>query len=59
MIINIVEKTLMGDREFKKQIAELAHQLVQIERNVFFGDQDKTKWLPKYQLENAKVLRRL
>ena len=46
----------MSRREFKEEVSKLAHQLVQIDRSVFFGIQDRTKWLPKYQLDNAKVM---
>ena len=41
---------------FKHEIALLSNQLVQLERQEFFGDSDEEKWLPFFQAKDASVM---
>ena len=41
---------------FQRQAAELFHNYVQIEREEFFGNDDLIKWLPEFQLDDAKCM---
>jgi hypothetical protein len=42
--------------DFKKEIANLSHSLVQLERAEFFGHEDKNRWMPEYQKKDASVM---
>ena len=41
---------------FKHEIAKLSNQLVQLERQEFFGNNDEEKWLPFFQSKDASVM---
>tara|TARA_Y100000590_G_scaffold364361_1_gene422721 strand:+ start:109 stop:822 length:714 start_codon:yes stop_codon:yes gene_type:complete len=41
---------------FHSKIATLSHQLVQLERDKFFGSDDHYKWMPLFQKDNASVM---
>lgn len=41
---------------FRSKIATLSHQLVQLERDEFFGADDHHKWMPLFQKDNASVM---
>ena len=42
--------------DFQKEVAELFHHFVQIERKEFFGNNDLVKWLPEFQIDDAKCM---
>ena len=41
---------------FQKQAAELFYKLVKLERKEFFGNDDLFKWLPEFQVDDAKCM---
>ena len=41
---------------FQTQAAELFHKLVKLEREEFFGNDDLVKWLPEFQVDDAKCM---
>ena len=41
---------------FHSKIATLSHQLVQLQRDEFFGSDDHHKWMPLFQKDNASVM---
>jgi hypothetical protein len=42
--------------DYQRISAKLFHNLVQKERQVFFGEDDESSWMPKFQKNDAKTM---
>lgn len=40
----------------KKEAAKLCHELVNLEREVFFGEEDEDKWMPEFQIDYSRIM---